>query len=370
MSNEWYTISNVDELDTPALVVFPDRVRQNIKGVKSLIADVDRLRPHVKTHKSKEVCKMLMEEGIRKFKCATIAEAEMLGMVRAQDVLLAYQPTGPKLARFLQLIKKYPMTTYSCLYDNAGSAQEISIAFANQGLRINAYMDVNNGNNRTGMIPGPEAVALYEQVATMKGIVPVGFHVYDGQHRQPDIAERTKACDAAFQALEDLKKDVQQLGFPEPIVVAGGSPTFPVHARRKDVICCPGTFVYWDKGYSEICKEQPVAPAALVISRVISLPDSTKICTDLGHKSIASENILTNRVHFLNAPELKPVSQSEEHLVLEAGEGHGYKVGDVLYGLPFHICPTVALYERVNTVQEGKVNGEWKVIARDRKIEV
>jgi D-threonine aldolase len=370
MGSEWYTIDNISELDSPAMVVYSDRVRENIKGVKGMIDDVDRLRPHVKTNKSKEVCKMLMDEGIKKFKCATIAEAEMLGMIRAQDVLLAYQPTGPKLTRFMQLVRKYPTTTYSCLYDNAQSAQDISIAFANQGLRINAYMDVNNGNDRSGIIPGPEAVALYEKVATMKGIVPVGLHVYDGQHRQVDIAERTKACNAAFEAVEKLKTDIQQLGFPEPVILAGGSPTFPVHAQRKDVICCPGTFVYWDKGYSDICSEQPFVPAALVVSRVISLPTKTRVCTDLGHKSIASENILTNRIHFLNAPDLKPVGQSEEHLVLEAGEGHGYKVGDVLYGLPFHICPTVALYERVNTVQNGKANGEWRVIARDRKIEV
>jgi D-threonine aldolase len=370
MGREWYTIDNIGELDSPAMVVYPERVRDNIKGVKTIIDDVDRLRPHVKTNKSKEVCKMLMDEGIKKFKCATIAEAEMLGMIRAQDVVLAYQPTGPKLTRFLQLIRKYPTTTYSCLYDNAQSAQDISIAFADQGLRINAYMDVNNGNDRSGIIPGQEAVALYEKVATMKGIVPIGLHLYDGQHRQVDIAERTKACNAAFVAVEKLKTDIQQLGFPEPVILAGGSPTFPIHAQRKDIICCPGTFVYWDKGYSDICAEQPFVSAALVVSRVISLPTKTRVCTDLGHNSIASENILTNRVHFLNAPDLKPVGQSEEHLVLEAPEGHNYKVGDVLYGLPFHICPTVALYERVNTVQKERVNGEWRVIARDRKIEV
>jgi len=370
MRKEWYLIDNIKELDSPALVVYPERVKANIKTARGMIDDVDRLRPHVKTNKTKEVCKLMMDEGIKKFKCATIAEAEMLGMIRAQDVLLAYQPTGPKLHRFLQLIRKYPTTNYSCLYDNLTSAQEISIAFANQGLRINAYMDINNGNNRTGIKPGAEAVALYEKVATMKGILPLGFHAYDGHHRQTDIGERTLACNQGFEAVEEMKKEIQQLGFPEPIIIAGGSPTYPIHAKRKDVICSPGTFVYWDKGYSEICPEQDFHPAALVISRVISLPTKTTICTDLGHKSVASENPIDRRVYFLNSPHLKPIGQSEEHLVLEAGEGHGFKVGDVLYGLPIHICPTVALYERVNTVQNGKVNGEWRVIARDRKIEV
>jgi D-threonine aldolase len=77
---------------------------------------------------------------------------------------------------------------------------------------------------------------------------------------------------------------------------------------------------------------------------------------------------LQRRVSFLNVTGLKPVSQSEEHLVLEADEAHGLKVGEVLYGLPFHICPTVALYERLHTIEDGRLTGEWKVVARDRKI--
>ena len=99
------------------------------------------------------------------------------------------------------------------------------------------------------------------------------------------------------------------------------------------------------------------------------MPDSTKLCLDLGHKSIASENELLKRVYFLNAPGLIPVSQSEEHLVVEAGEGHTYNIGDVLYGLPFHICPTCALYERAFTIEDQQLTGEWKIVARDRKIE-
>jgi D-serine deaminase-like pyridoxal phosphate-dependent protein len=108
----------------------------------------------------------------------------------------------------------------------------------------------------------------------------------------------------------------------------------------------------------------------LVVTRVVSLPDETKICVDLGHKSIASENVLDKRVIFLNAPHLKFISHSEEHLVLDAGTGHNYKVGDVLYGVPHHICPTVALYERAITIENKLTTGEWKNIARDRKINI
>jgi D-serine deaminase-like pyridoxal phosphate-dependent protein len=85
---------------------------------------------------------------------------------------------------------------------------------------------------------------------------------------------------------------------------------------------------------------------------------------------VAAENEISRRVFFLNASNLTPVSQSEEHLVCEAEEDHRYKTGDVLYGIPYHICPTVALYERVYTIEGGRITGEWRNAARDRKLTI
>jgi len=116
--SDWYHINNIDSIDSPALVVYKDRVIRNISTAIGMVDDVDRLRPHVKTNKCKKVAQLMLDAGIAKFKCATIAEAEMLAMVNAPDVLLAYQPIGPKLTRFIELIKKYPATKFSeCWYE-------------------------------------------------------------------------------------------------------------------------------------------------------------------------------------------------------------------------------------------------------------
>ncbi|MDB5124214.1 MAG: D-threonine aldolase [Mucilaginibacter sp.] len=367
---QWFQINNVDELDSPALVVYPDRVKANIKAVKDMIGDVSRLRPHAKTYKNKEVTRLMLEAGISKFKCATIAEAEMLAMCEAPDVLLAYQPAGPKLTRFVKLITSCPNTWFSCLVDNRVSATEISAAAVKNKIQILIYIDLNVGQDRTGITPGEKALQLYAECSRLPGIKPVGLHAYDGHLHDADIEILTKKCNAGFEPVAKLRAEIVKKGFPEPVIIAGGSPTFPVHAKRGNVECSPGTFVYWDRGYQIIAKEQPFVPAALVVSRVISLPSETKICLDLGHKSVAAENELHKRVYFLNAPELVMISQSEEHLVADAGEGHAYKVGDVLYGLPHHICPTVALYERAITIENNQTTGEWKNIARDRKITI
>lgn len=366
----WYTIKDIDQLDSPALVVFPERVKQNIQFAISMTGDASRLRPHIKTHKTREAAEMMMAAGIDKFKCATIAEAEMLGQCKAPDVLLAYQPAGPKLQRFAALVKKYPGTNYSCLTDNTEAAAQIARVFSEAGITLPVYIDLNIGQDRTGIIPGKEAIALYEFCSKAKGISIAGLHAYDGHIRNKDMEGRTKVCNEAFAKVEAMVNALEEKGFAKPVIIAGGSPTFSIHCKRKDVQCSPGTFVFWDKGYQDLCPEQPFLPAAMLVTRVISLPDATRICLDLGHKSVAAENEINNRVYFPEAPQLKPLGQSEEHLVMEASEGHSFKVGDVLYGIPFHICPTVALYERAITIENGHIAGEWMIVARNRKITV
>lgn len=366
----WYWIDAVDQLDTPALVLYPDRIRQNIDLLIKIIGDKSRLRPHVKTHKSREVTRLLLEVGIRKFKCATIAEAEMLASCGATDILLAYQPNGAKIHRLLTLMHAYPAVRFACLVDNLTTARQLSDLAIKADRVVPVYIDLNVGMNRTGTLPNNDVVTLYADLDQLAGVKPVGLHAYDGHLRNPDLAIRTADCDAAFQPVQALCDALVARGFARPDLVVGGSPTFPIHARREGVDCSPGTFIYWDKGYQAILSEQPFLPAALVVARVISLPGPTKICLDVGHKSVAAECDLTERVTFLNAPGLKAVGQSEEHLVLEAGAGHPYQIGDVLYGLPNHICPTVALYERAYTIEKGTVTGEWQTIARDRTISV
>jgi len=366
----WWQIDNIENVDSPALVLYTNRVRHNAEALVSMVNDVSRLRPHAKTHKSKEAAEIIIDAGVTKFKCATIAEAEMLAMAGAKDVLLAYQPIGPKVNRLLALAKKYPDVVFSCLTDNLESLQHIDKVFTEGGKKIPVYVDLNNGMNRSGEPDAAKAIHLYEEGMKMKSVMMTGLHAYDGHIRDADFAERTRHCNEAYASIEAIKSALMKKGVPEPIIVAGGSPTFPIHAKRENMECSPGTFIYWDKGYTDLCPEQPFLPAALVICRVISLPTESRICVDLGHKSIAAENEITRRVYFVNAPELKPVGQSEEHLVLEAGANHPYRVGDVLYGMPIHVCPTVALYERALTVENGKVTGEWLNVARDRVISI
>lgn len=370
MEQHWYTLKNPGQLDSPALIIYPDRVKANINKLITMAGGAERLRPHVKTHKTKEATLLMMAAGITKFKCATIAEAEMLGMCDVADALLAYQPNGPKLERFIALTKQYPSTRFSCLIDNMGTAVEIAEDASLNGLTAPVYIDLNVGMNRTGIKADQGAVELYEQASSIAGIKVMGFHAYDGHIHETDMDKRSRLCEAIFEQVNSVVQHLKESGHKNLNIIMGGSPSFPIYAKKKNIECSPGTFVFWDKGYQDTLPEQDFLPAALVLTRVISMPDETKICLDLGHKSIAAENDLQHRVYFLNAPNLKVISQSEEHLVLEAGKTHQWKIGDVFYALPIHICPTCALYESATLIEGGVLSGTWKIMARDKKITI
>jgi D-serine deaminase-like pyridoxal phosphate-dependent protein len=364
----WYHIRNIEAIDSPALIIYKERVVQNIN---SLIAmkDVAQLRPHVKTNKIAEICALMLNKGITKFKCATIAEAEMLGMIKAPDVLLAYQPTPTKAKRFAQLVQQYPATHFSCLIDDVVNAENISVVFSENKLCIDVYIDINDGMNRTG-IQSINTFELFDECESFKGINIIGLHVYDGHIRDTNVEVRRQKTNEAFGTVIELIEKIESSTGKKLKIVAGGSPTFPVHALRSNVECSPGTFVFWDHGYKMQLPDEPFEYAALVITRVISIIDEHTICVDLGHKSVAAENVIEKRVHFLNAENVKPVGQSEEHLVLKVDDASVYKIGDVFFGVPFHVCPTVALYERAIVVEKNVAVNEWKVIARDKKINV
>lgn len=369
MEGNWYEIQNDHEIATPALLVYPDRITYNIKRMIEIAGDVNRLRPHVKTYKNAEIIRMQQAYGIHKFKCATIAEAELLAQCMAEDVLIAMQLVGQNVTRFYELVKTYPETRFSTLVDDLGHAKLLSDISCQNGLITPMWLDINVGMNRTGIIPDKSAQELYKYLSVNKHIQAMGFHVYDGHLRDSDFEQRKNQCDASFGSVLQLKEDLSAQGINVDTIIAGGSPSFPIHALRKDVELSPGTVLLWDAGYGKRFPEMDMQVAAVLISRVLSKPVEGIITSDLGHKSIAPEMNFP-RIELLNAKDLEQVSQSEEHFVFKTNQWESYKIGDLIYGIPMHICPTVAKYQYLQVVKSAKVVGRWKVGARGQKISI
>lgn len=365
----WYRVANADEIPSPALLVFPDRIETNIRRMLAIAGGPQRLFPHVKTHKLPEVVRMEQAAGIDKFKCATIAEAEMAAGCSAGRVLLAYQPVGPNIRRLLELAARFPETRFSALVDNLATLGEIAQAAQAKSATLELLLDVDCGMHRTGIAVGPGAVEVYRAMSRTPGVSAGGIHAYDGHVHDADAGVRQRAAEGGMQPVRELRSALEREGLRVPRLVVGGTPTFPVHAQATDVECSPGTCLLMDATYAALLPECEFVPAAVVLTRVISKPAANRLCLDLGHKAIASENPHP-RVQLFGLTDAAAVGHSEEHLVLETPRAAEFKVGDVLYGIPRHICPTVALHAAVVVVKEGRAIDRWRVIARDRMLTI
>src|SRR5688500_7859782 len=184
MEKQWYLISNVATVPSPAVVVYPDRIRANIQRAIQIVGDPQRLRPHIKTHKCGQIIRMHLDLGVTKFKCATIAEAEMAATAGAKDILVASQLVGPNLGRFQNLRARFPDVLFSTIVDSHSIAHALSPLGPVPGIaRISdlpVYVDLNCGMDRTGLIPSEVAVKLYRSITLWPGHHAAGIHAYDG----------------------------------------------------------------------------------------------------------------------------------------------------------------------------------------------
>jgi D-threonine aldolase len=371
--NPVYLINNIDEVFSPALVFYKDLIRSNIAEVIRMAGSPKRLCPHVKTHKCAEIAKMQLDAGITSHKCATVAEAEMLAQCGTPDVLIAYPIVGPNVGRVKALVQKYPGTKFSVLCDHPDGAKGLSSGWAGMPAKLDVLMDVNVGHDRTGIKPGPAAADLYALIAKSPSLNVAGFHVYDGHNHQESLAERETAVKALLAPVLELRKSVEAKGLPVPRMVCGGTPTFPIWAKMElpGLQCSPGTFVLYDLGYGSKYPElSGFQPAALVVSRVISKPLPNRLTTDLGHKAIAADPPAGKRAVLLNLGDYTTVLQNEEHFAIDTPKAGEWKIGDVIYAVPTHVCPTVALHKRAYVAENNRVVGTWEIASRDRVLTV
>jgi D-serine deaminase-like pyridoxal phosphate-dependent protein len=362
-----YAVANVDEIDSPSLLVYEERIDENLRRMVKDAGGAERLCPHVKTHKLPQVIKKQLDLGIARFKAATIAEAEMCAAAGAPLVLLAHAPVGPRAERLVGLVRAFPATSFATLVDDEAVARQLSATVSRAGLSLDVLVDLDCGMHRSGIAPGPAAEKLYALLNDLPGLRAVGLHAYDGHIHDTDLAVRRAKCEAALTPVLAMRDRLRSNGFAVSRLIAGGTPTFPLLAARGDIECSPGTSVLWDWGYATQLPDLDYLCAAALLTRVTSRPLPNRLCLDLGHKSIGAE-MPQPRALLLGLEDAKLVGHSEEHLVVETPCAADYPPGTPVYALPWHVCPTVNLHSEVVVVRSGRAAERWPVAARARRI--
>ena len=366
-----FRVSSADEILTPALILYPEIIASNIEYTLQLLGgNADRWRVHIKTAKLPYTLRMLVERGVRNFKCATTLELLVACRNGAADVLLAYSVMGANAQRARDIAAEYPQVRVSALIENENQLQPW------RGGKVGIFVDVNSGMNRTGIEPGrvADVIRLVRAINTA-GLSFRGLHFYDGHLGGTPEPERTAVAHAGYDSLLKLVAELDRENLPAPEIITSGTPSFPCALsysgfRSKDFVhrVSPGTVVYNDAtSLAQLPADFGYQPAALVLARVVSRPRAGIVTCDAGHKTVSADAGVPTCV-ALGHPELTPLGPSEEHLPFAIKDGaSGPQVGETLFLVPRHVCPTVNNFDSAVLVRDGQVISVERVTARGRE---
>src|ERR1700722_19300926 len=363
-----YAVSGLDDVLTPALLLYPEIIASNIERTVHLLGgDAGRWRVHIKTSKLAYTLRLLVERGVLNFKCATTLELLVACQCGARDILLAYPTMGANARRVREIAHEFPEVRISVLIENEEQLRQW------QGSRVGIFLDLNSGMNRTGIDEGhlDDVVTLARAIGNA-GLEFRGLHFYDGQYGASEEPERTKSVHAGYDRLMKIVAALDRSGIKVPELITAGTPTFPsalsYQGFRNAIFLhrvSPGTVVYCDATtMAQLPKEYGYQPAVMVLTRVVSHPRAGIVTCDAGHKAVSADAGVPTCV-VVARPELTPLSPSEEHLPIAVKQGAASpRVGEALYLLPRHVCRTGNKFNDALLARNGA--SESVVIATSR----
>ncbi len=367
ISHDDIRVLDPDSIETPAMVVFEHRVDVNIRDLCEL-AGAENLAAHVKTTKSIDVIRKQVAAGIVVMKAATLSELETAVAAGCHTAILAYPILQSRKAkRLVRLAVANRGVDVVAVVGQLAHVGVLSAAAGAASATLPVMLDLNVGMHRTGHDADAVGLEIYRAIAADANLVPAGLHAYDGQDHASDPDERERLAMAHVEDVKVFRKQLTDAGLSVPLVVGGGSYSFPYYAREEGMLGSPGTTVYWDAGYQAQMPELTFRPAAMVLTQVIDRhPDQGTVTLDLGSKAISADGPLENRVRFLGYQNVDAIMQSEEHGVFRFAD-HGPELGDYLLAVPVHVCPTTTRYPGSHVIDaDGVVCGFWPHTARDR----
>ena len=371
-----YIIEGIEAIHTPRLLVFVDRVKRNIDRMKNYLHEAApesgfrHLMPHVKTHKSSFILKMMMEEGVASFK-TSMNEAELAAQCGAKEVFVAYPLLYHDAHHIADLMSRYPSTQFFVQMGSESHAAILKQVAGDRGIRWQYLIDLDVGMHRTGIDPA-RAFELYSKVSDWPEFKFAGLHGYDGHIHHPDAKDRERETQKSMAILSDVFDAFMKNGVGIPRIITSGSISFQLDLKILNdrfgtdtlVQVSPGNWVYWDTGYDKIIPGE-FEIAAVVLAQVIEVKQGNRITLNLGHKRYGVDR---GPVEVFSPPDLKFVMYKEEHTVLEFGNDMSFQTGDYVLIVPNHACSTVNVYEHFTVIgEDGKIEvQESPVDARNR----
>lgn len=365
-----YRLANSAAIFTPALAIYEEILDQNIETIKRIVGKAERWRPHVKTSKLAYTIRRLSDHGVHDMKCTTTLELLMACQAGAKDVVVAYPVTTGAAKRVAEIAAAFSSVAISSIIETKSQLEPF------RGRAVGLFIDINPGMNRTGIeIRRVDEIVDLAHSILSSGMRFRGIHYYEGHHNEPELQERTKSAHAGYDQLIDVVKAIESSGVFIEELVTSGTPAMPCALSYVPFAdgrflhrVSPGTVVYGDTmSVGQLPASYGLHVAAIVLSTVVSRPTTNCITCDAGHKTVSADAGVPN-CSILGRPDMHPLKPSEEHLPIDLAEGTTAPgIGDLLYLVPRHICPTVNNFDQALIIRNGRVAAVERVTARGRE---
>lgn len=357
------------EIDTPALLLDLDVFEGNLQRLAASLASTGvRLRPHAKTHKCAEIARRQVAAGAIGMCCQKLGEAEAMLEGGITDVLITNEIVGPvKLRRLARLAWAHAPAVVGVCVDSVDGALQLAAACRAEQSQVDAYVEVDVGQNRCGVSDPEEVVAIARALHEAPSVRYRGLHAYAGmaQHRRGVPERRSSAANAALRAAQ-AREAVIESGLPCDIVTGGGTGTF-VYEARSGVYneVQPGSYVFMDADYArnEQDGSAPRFESALFLLSTVMSVQGERAVLDAGLKAFSTD---------LGPPHptfagWQVRSVSDEHTVLLRTDSEStLRLGDKALLIPGHCDPTVNLHDWIVAARGGVVEAVWPIEARGR----
>ncbi len=354
------------ELETPALVIFLDRVRKNIEQLQAVLDGRGiRSRPHVKTHKSIPIARLQLDAGAAGITVGTLGEAEVFTAAGFGDVFIAYPiwAVGAKAARLRALHETTPSLRVGV--DSVSGARMLAGAVAGSPRRLSVLVEIDTGNRRTG-VAGADAAATVALAAREAGLDVQGVFTHGGHSYAPGAGEPAARDEVG--GLERAADAIEAAGIACPTLSAGSTPTRTLAATGRINEIRAGTYALGDRQQFELGAIDGEGLAAAVAGTVVSTAEE-RVVIDAGAKSLTKDKAdwLAGYGLMPAYPDLVIARLTDYHGVALAPPGiRRPAVGEVVAVVPNHVCPVVDLFASFVAVEADGSSEIWPVDARGR----
>jgi D-serine deaminase-like pyridoxal phosphate-dependent protein len=362
---------DLNQLDTPALLVDLDRLETNIARMAAFAREHGvLLRPHAKSHKSAGIARRQIDAGAVGLTVAKLDEAEAFLDAGFTDLFIANEVVG--MHKWERLVRLAQRGTVAIGIDDIGAARGLADVAQAQSVVVDVVIEIDSGLHRAGVLPGEAALRLAEAVSAQRGVRLRGVFTHAGHAygaHSPEEVRRIGELEGA--AVVETANLLRTHGIACPVVSVGSTPTALSAGAVPGVTeMRPGNYVFYDRMQLGLGSANTRDCALSVLATITSRPTADRAIIDAGSKTFA----LDRGAHGMETVQgfgedlthgLVIDHLSEEHgIIVRAEHQSDPSVGDRLRFLPNHACTAANLADCMFGVRGDRVEEVLPVIVR------